>query len=605
MSYSTQLTSIKVEALNTHVLTLIQPVRVQTNLRCPRPVTQHSQPCIHAYLTYKASTRNSLSSTPLLRAPPVACTKTNYVQHYTNLGHLYAFNADLDDVFKLSVWILEDYDTDNWILKHNINSLEVFGGNRYRLDFDYQLIAVHPECNLIFFIYGWQNTLMSYEMDRKEVRFIRHLGHDSRHPYLPYVFLVTGGHHRREFAGECARFPAILRAQQRSDAPSKADQRIERLQLHLMENRAMKRNQAPPSLTDELIVEILSRLPVRSVCQFKCVCRSWRKLIADHENRKKLPQTLSGFLYKSWNHERCPESAHHFTNVTGKGQPLIYPSFSFLPSCDSVFVLDCCNGLFLCKCYVSRGTMQFHYAVCNPATKEWVVLPDANWGADENRIACLCFDPAITSHFHVLEYLQDEADDCVRAVEIYSSKTELWTLHESGWPDEAVVCVGSNGRSVFLNGCLHSLTLVDGIAVVDMEGKKWRQIPMPDPDYDVGIIHQSQGHLYAFSTDLNNIFKLSVWILEDYNTDNWILKHTVSSSMLFGGKRYWFDIDYQVIAVHPECNLIFFVYGKHNTLMAYEMDRKEVRVIRNLGHESHQPYLPCVPLFSKSLAGGC
>ena len=36
--------------------------------------------------------------------------------------------------------------------------------------------------------------------------------------------------------------------------------------------------------------------------------------------------------------------------------------------------------------------------------------------------------------------------------------------------------------------------------------------------------------------------------------------------------------------------------------MAYEMDRKEVRVIRDLGHDCLEPYLAYVPLFSEALA---
>ncbi|EAZ04179.1 hypothetical protein OsI_26321 [Oryza sativa Indica Group] len=346
----------------------------------------------------------------------------------------------------------------------------------------------------------------------------------------------------------------------------------------------------PASPTIDLVVDILRRLPVRSVCRSKGVCPYWRDLIADHDHRKKLPQTLSGFFYTSFSEERSA-AEHHFTNVTGIGMPLISPTFAFLPQCKEVIPLDSCNGLLLCRCLQFDGVSKFHYAVCNPATEEWVMLPDANWADGENRIACLCFDPAISSHFHVVEYVEDEAE-CVTGVEINSSKTGLWSVHVNGWNGVVLVSLSVNRRSVFLNGFLHSVTPADEIVAVDMEGKKWRKIPVPDRDNDIGIIHQTQGCLSAFNVDLLDIFKLSIWFLEDYDTNNWILKHTVSSLDLFEGKNYRLDFEYQVIAVHPDCNLIFFVYGLDNTLMAYEMDRKEVRVIRNLGHDYCWPYLP-------------
>ncbi|PVH32499.1 hypothetical protein PAHAL_9G414300 [Panicum hallii] len=64
-----------------------------------------------------------------------------------------------------------------------------------------------------------------------------------------------------------------------------------------MEESPAKRNPAA-SLTDNLLIEFLRRQPIRSVCRFKCVSRSWRKLISDPAfHRKKLPQTLTGFFY--------------------------------------------------------------------------------------------------------------------------------------------------------------------------------------------------------------------------------------------------------------------------------------------------------------------
>ncbi|KAF8698426.1 hypothetical protein HU200_035165 [Digitaria exilis] len=379
-----------------------------------------------------------------------------------------------------------------------------------------------------------------------------------------------------------------------------------------MEAASARRNPAA-SLTDDLIVEILSRLPVRSVCRFKCVSRSWRNLISHPAHRKKLPHTLAGFFHTSLNSTRFPNRARHFTNVTGKGPPLIFPSFSFLavPS-DDVILVDSCNGLLLCtfRClkpcaHEGGGYSPFHYVVCNPATKKWVVLPDSS-GDGEYRIVCLGFDPAVSSHFHVVEYVLDEGQ-FVTGVEIYSSKAGAWSFKGSEWGSDVML----HDSSVFLNGFMHRATFCDGVAVVDMEGKIWRTIPVPS-DGESGCIHQSQGRfihlsqgrLYFLNVDDDDASKLSIWTLEDHDTHQWILKHSVGILFLFGQGNLEFDLDYTVVTCHPECNLIYFVYGRDNTLMAYEMDRKEVCVIRNLGDECLEFCLPYVPWFEEALADG-
>ncbi|CAN6294569.1 unnamed protein product [Urochloa humidicola] len=373
-----------------------------------------------------------------------------------------------------------------------------------------------------------------------------------------------------------------------------------------MEEPPEKRN-AVASLTDELLIEILCRLPVRDVCRFKCVSRSWLKLISDPIHRKKLPHTLAGFFYDSWNDERFPREAHHFTNVSGKGPPFIFPSFSFLPvSRDEVDLLDSCNGLLLCRCFVpgpheGDGVRPFHYAVCNPATKKWVMLPDGSWASGEARTARLGFNPSVSSHFHVVEYVVDE-EVCVTAVEIYSSKTAAWSFKENEWGDN--VMLHDDARSVFLNGFMHMVSVAAGIVVVDMEGETWRAIPVPSED-EFGFIYQAQGHLCFLNVNDADPSKLSIWILEDHGTSEWTLKHSVKIQFLFRRKNMWLGTNYKVIAVHPECNLIYFVCGWDATLMAYEMDRKEVRVIRTLGRECWkpwEPYLPYVPLFLEALA---
>jgi hypothetical protein len=47
-------------------------------------------------------------------------------------------------------------------------------------------------------------------------------------------------------------------------------------------------------------------------------------------------------------------------------------------------------------------------------------------------------------------------------------------------------------------------------------------------------MHQAQGHLCVCTIDGPNDSKLSIWILEDYGTNNWTLKHTITKRILFG-----------------------------------------------------------------------
>ena len=254
--------------------------------------------------------------------------------------------------------------------------------------------------------------------------------------------------------------------------------------------------------------------------------------------------------------------------------------------------------------------------MCNPATLKWVVLPDRSLASGRGGTARLGFEPAVSSHFHVVEYVLHE-DDSVKGVQNYSSKTASWNFKESEWDGEFYLDpFAHSSRSVFLNGFMHMMLNDKTIVVVDMEGTTWRTIPVPSGDDDVQsgcIVDQAEGRLCIINVHDADAVKLSIWILEDRGTNEWTLKHSVMTPQLFpqNNPRLAEDAEdaeaYTVIAVHPECNnLIYFVYGRvygrDKTLMACEMDRKEVRVIRNLGHDCSEPYLPYVPLFLEALA---
>ncbi|SPT16383.1 unnamed protein product [Triticum aestivum] len=388
-------------------------------------------------------------------------------------------------------------------------------------------------------------------------------------------------------------------------------------------NRSKNGATSVADLTDDLIIEILSLLPVKSVCRFKCVSRLWYSLISHPEHRKRLPQTISGFFYPK---HRLNDEYDVITFPTFDGisrdQEQLFPdsSLPFLTGYRQILPKDCCNGLIFCLCWKDSPIDEADYVVCNPATEEWVVLPDAGHKSDAIAYR-LGFDGAMSLHFHVFQILEDDEDyGYISGVNIYSSETGAWSYKENGWGDNEIQIVEMRG--VFFNGMMHLLTREFKILAVDTEGKTWRTISLLETMCDENIylghlafIGQSQGRLYYINMRDNDSSKLSVWILEDYNGNEWIFKYNISTSQLFGElfgekdvtlQRDYADLllqrDYALIAIHPECNLIFFVWRCEDVLLSYDMDRGKARVICSLKEHSYHtfpPYLPYVPSFSR------
>ncbi|BAF16509.1 Os05g0139300 [Oryza sativa Japonica Group] len=301
-----------------------------------------------------------------------------------------------------------------------------------------------------------------------------------------------------------------------------------------LERATKKRRGGIDDLPDDLIVDILSRLPAKSVCRFKCVSWRWRRLISHRDHRKKLPHTLSGFISRYYGPLNDDElvSIPHFDSIDGGEEDeeehrlVPDPSLSFLLGYMSISPKDCCNGLLLCLCCKNSPRDESDYVVCNPATQRWIILPEID---DYDQLASirLCFDPALSPYFHVFAILED-ADGCITGVEIFSSET-------GG---------GATGRMVGLTKMI--------------------------------------------------------------TCRQWSFKYNISTSQLFGWTNMRLERKYNLIAIHPDCNMIFYVSRDEgqNTLLSYDMDRGEINSICNIRDPFWNPWDPClpyVPVFMESL----
>ncbi|KAF8664498.1 hypothetical protein HU200_054675 [Digitaria exilis] len=232
---------------------------------------------------------------------------------------------------------------------------------------------------------------------------------------------------------------------------------------------------AAACLPDDLVVEILSRLPAKSLCRFKCVSRCWRRLISDPAHRFRLAQTLSGFFFYSrdppWRFAALPSSVTPLGLAGDGGLPLVDTALSFLPpSCGKIKIMGSCNGLLLLLCsnddVLSRSGPPPFYVVCNPATREWVALPQPRYTPGQfstiiTWYATVGFDPAISSHFYVFQVVEEDymITNYLKAVEIYSSETGTWDLRES---------------ESYFNGFLHLPMEYNNIVSVGTKGQPWR-----------------------------------------------------------------------------------------------------------------------------------
>ncbi|RCV09888.1 hypothetical protein SETIT_2G065900v2 [Setaria italica] len=333
---------------------------------------------------------------------------------------------------------------------------------------------------------------------------------------------------------------------------------------------------------EDPLTEILSRLPAKPLFRFKCVSKAWFALVADC--LRKLPQTLQGFFY-----------GEHF-----------------LPEIEKISLMRSCNGLVLLRhtpFLDPNDTKALGYIVCNPATKEWVDVPNSGWtlkplheeyynAEDAHTITYLFFDPAVSLQFKLFQFCQDFSMNVLQ-VNTYSSESGVWSGRAvECWSHEAM---RSRIGSAFVNGMLHWTIFCrsaqhNALVAVDGEGEKCRIIHWPNEERGLLVfLGQSQGLLHCMSgrmDDFNKFTELSIWVLEDYDAEKWILKHSVSCLHLFGEPSCC--VHNYHIAIHPDHNLVFFVQRLNKKLISYDLDSKELSVLYTLEHNCAfiTPYVP-------------
>ncbi|WVZ54419.1 hypothetical protein U9M48_005214, partial [Paspalum notatum var. saurae] len=112
----------------------------------------------------------------------------------------------------ISVWVLE---TQEWVLKHNVSFLEMFGKEEEdRVQFAYNVVAIHPDCDWVFLVQNCSRELIAYGMDNKKPN-----NEYRKHLLIDYVTSIFHSEMRDKEAPQRKATERMVLGRQRSGRP--------------------------------------------------------------------------------------------------------------------------------------------------------------------------------------------------------------------------------------------------------------------------------------------------------------------------------------------------------------------------------------------------
>ncbi|KAA8541520.1 hypothetical protein F0562_022672 [Nyssa sinensis] len=287
---------------------------------------------------------------------------------------------------------------------------------------------------------------------------------------------------------------------------------------------------------DDVFIEILIRLPIKSLLKCKCVCKWWRHLISDPFFIRKYSlrnphHRVSGFYLQKFLLLQL-YSELKFIAFDGQNEAAPQPSLSFIEDERGVCIQHSCNGLLICSSFRCHEEDRIYY-ICKPTTKQYFPLPRVEC----KTVICIniAFDPNKSPNYSMICICDSKVSAYHRQIKIYNSDTGSWRV--SGNPFFASDDMLFN-RGVFWNGALHWVGRGDLSLRFDVEREVLVRMPMP-PIHEgwverrLGYFGESGGHLYLIEIYGPNTAAFDVMEMNrDYS--GWFVKYHVNLNEVAG-----------------------------------------------------------------------
>ncbi|KAH6786976.1 hypothetical protein C2S52_006528 [Perilla frutescens var. hirtella] len=362
-------------------------------------------------------------------------------------------------------------------------------------------------------------------------------------------------------------------------------------------------------LPNEILVEILCRLPDESLVRFKSVSKAWHLLISETcipllPSLRLRPSPIVGMFLRTYNliYERFitrspfDDLSTHFLSDRYRPLGRIYRETLLLgdyaslkedrgqlfgwQECFSSYglpfrpdpddLLGCCNGLLL---FVNIDSL--HYYVSNPSTRQCVSIPWPPFTPKEFPFAALAFDPSQSSCYKVVRFECRTWEDTDVVLDIYSSSNKSWTRHSLQFESfvRPSLCIRA---ATYFDGALFRLSRSWKVVQFDLEELSIRATRLPANGEECGHVIGSIGVLMrqlCYGNQCCNM--VHIWTLE--KSFIWSLRHRINICDLSRGvhllNRMWGDDMtkwVEPIAFHPTASVVYL--GSPLVILSYDLE---------------------------------
>ncbi|GFP93200.1 F-box/kelch-repeat protein at5g15710 [Phtheirospermum japonicum] len=288
-------------------------------------------------------------------------------------------------------------------------------------------------------------------------------------------------------------------------------------------------------LPEDLLNEILARVPPFMIFRLRSVCKRWNSILQDNGFLKFHSQVPSHgpCLLTYWKNSQTPQCSVFSLPLK---QWFRIP-FTFLPQW-AFWLVGSSGGLV---CFSGLDGLTFKTLICNPLTQKWRVLPSLHY--NQQRQLIMVVDRKNRS-FKVIA-TSDIYGDKSLPTEVYDSKADKWSIHQT--MPAVNLC---SSKMALCDSRLYLETLSPlGLMMYGLETGRWEHIPAKFPRslLDGYLVAGARKRLFLVGRIglYSTLQSMRIWEL-DHARFVWVEDDLICFTSWNQGKGLLYDVDKKV-----------------------------------------------------------